>query len=267
MAQEKLDQLRDLLRRMGSALVAYSGGVDSTFLLSVANEVLGDRVLAVTAVSPTYASSEVEEAQRLAAEMGVRHRLIKSDEFADQNFVRNDRRRCYHCKRGLFTRLLLIANEEGLDHVLDGSNHDDLSDYRPGMEAIRELGISSPLQEVGLNKEEIRQLSRELGLKTWRKPTMACLASRIPYGTPLRVDDLRMIEKAEEMLRGLGCGQVRVRHHGHLARIEVGGEDVEKVMAQRDKIVSTLKDIGYLYVTLDLEGYRSGSMNEALLKK
>ena len=227
--EQKFQMLQTNLRQLGKVVVAYSGGVDSTFLVRVAHDVLADRVLAVTATSPTYSTSEAQEAQRLAAQIGVHHQFIQSDEFRDGQFVRNDPRRCYYCKRSLFTQLIQLARDQGIHQVLDGSNQDDLRDYRPGSQAVRELGIRSPLQEVGFTKQEIRHLSREMGLDTWEKPAMACLASRIPYGTPLREGDLRMVEGAEEMLRRLGCMQSRVRHHGNLARIEVGEGDVERV--------------------------------------
>lgn len=264
MAEDKFRRLKSNLQTMGSVLVAFSGGVDSTFLLRVAHDLLGDRVLAVTALSPSYSTSEGLEAQRLAAEMGVRHQLIQSDEFQDEDFVRNDPKRCYYCKRGLFAKLIRLADDQGLNQVVDGSNQDDQGDYRPGARAVTELGVRSPLQEVGLTKEEIRRLSRRLGLETWGKPAMACLASRIPYGTPLREEVLKMVEGAEEALRELGCVGARVRHHENMARIEVAKEDMERVLSHREEIVAALKKLGYVYVTLDLEGYRMGSMNEVL---
>jgi len=258
-------RLQDILKKLNSVLVAFSGGVDSTFLLSAAHEVLGDCVLAVTAASPVHPRRELSQARRLAKRLGVRHRILRSREFDDPRFVGNDPRRCYYCKRGLFTALLGIAEEEGLAAVVDGSNRDDLDDYRPGAEALRELGIRSPLQEAGLTKEGIRQLSRRRGLDTWDHPAQACLASRIPYGTELKRGDLEMVERAEEALHDLGYRQVRVRHHqGGLARIEVDGEDLERLLAGRREVVSALRDCGYLYVTLDLQGYRRGSLNEAL---
>lgn len=265
-AHQKLTRLRDLLAQTGGVLIAYSGGVDSTLLLKVAQGVSGERVLAVTAQSQTYPSEEVKSAVEMAQQLGVRHRLTETEELHDPDFAANRPNRCYHCKKELFSRLLEVAREEGLGVVADGANYDDLSEHRPGGQAAKELRVRSPLQEVGLTKQEIRDLSQEMGLPTWNKPSLACLASRIPYGTPITQSDLTQIGAAEQFLHSLGIGQVRVRHHGNLARIEVGPEDLAKFADPnlRQKIVEKLKSLGYTYITLDLQGYRPGAMDEVL---
>ncbi len=264
--QVKFEALKDILKQMESALVAFSGGVDSTFLVKVAQDILGERVLAVLARSESYPERETQEAIELAKKLNVRYKVIRTRELDNPDFSKNPPDRCYHCKTELFSLLKDIAVEEGLSFVLDGSNFDDTGDYRPGLQACAELGIRSPLKEAGLGKEEIRVLSKNMGLLTWNKPSMACLASRFPYNTEIDKDSLEQVAKAEEYLRSLGFLQLRVRHHGQIARIEVEAEDILKLVDPilRAKIVDHLKKLGYAYVTLDLAGYRTGSMNEPL---
>jgi len=264
--ETKQAELQHLLARMDSALVAFSGGVDSTFLAAVAREVLDARAVAVTAVSAAVPASEVEAARELAQAIGIRHEIIETLEMESPEFVRNAPDRCYHCKNGLFRQLRAVADRLGLAFVLDGSNADDERDFRPGRRAAVEHGVRSPLLEAGLTKEEIRRLSKERGLPTWDKPSMACLASRIPYGTPISHEALAQIEAAESLLRGMGLRQVRVRHHGRTARIEVEPADMALLVTEdrRRRVVDGLKSLGYIYVTLDLAGFRSGSLNEGL---
>jgi len=263
---EKYDRLKALLQDLGRVLVAFSGGVDSTFLLKVAFDELGENVLAVIATSETYPEKENQEATRLAESLKVRYRVIQSCEMENPDFVANPPDRCYHCKMELFSRMQVIADEENIPYVLDGANFEDTGDYRPGSRAAEELKVRSPLKETGFVKDEIRELSRHLGLTTWNKPAMACLSSRFPYYTRIHSEALGQIAQAEEFLRSLGLSQLRVRHHETIARIEVPLEDIPRLMDPqlREAIVHRLKQLGYVYVTLDLAGYRTGSLNEIL---
>jgi len=258
----KLEQMKILLQKMGAVLIAYSGGVDSTILLKVAHDVLGEKVLAVTAKSPLYPTSELEAAKTMAKKLGVRHLIIDSDELNIPNFADNPRNRCYLCKRELFGRLTQIAREEGLNYILDGSNASDTEDFRPGREARKEFGVRSILEEVRLTKDEIRKVSKMMGLPTYNKPSAACLASRFPYGKQITYEALKIVESAEEYIKGLGISQVRVRHYGNYCRIEVPKQEMHILLKMQDEVVDKLKKFGYTYVTLDLEGYRTGSMNE-----
>ncbi|MGD0918856.1 MAG: ATP-dependent sacrificial sulfur transferase LarE [Thermodesulfobacteriota bacterium] len=265
--KNRTEKLKEIFRSMKRVLVAYSGGVDSTLLLKVAQDTLGERnVLAVTALSPLYPERELAAAKKVIQTMGGRHRLIESNELEIEGFSKNPPNRCYYCKRRLFDELLHLAKEESIPFIVEGSTLDDEKDHRPGKKAVQELGIRSPLQEAGFTKADVRELSNALDLPTWNKPSFACLASRFPYGEEITTGGLRMVDEAEDFLFGLGFKQVRVRHYENLARIEIFQEEMARLIegSLREKVVSRLKEIGYKYVTLDLQGFRSGSMNEVL---
>ena len=262
----KLDNLQQSLKKLGNVAVAFSGGVDSTFLMKVTHEVLADRALAITASSDLFPAREMEAAREFSAANDICHIVYEMDEFAIAGFAENPENRCYLCKKSLFSHFKKIAAEQGIPYLVEGSNVDDDDDYRPGMQAIRELGVISPLRDAGLTKAEIRQLSHEMGLSTWDKPSFACLASRFPYGETITREKLKTIESSERLLFDLGFRQIRVRHHGNLARIEVNPEEMEKLMLHvvRETIFKGIRQAGFTYVTLDLRGYRTGSMNETI---
>lgn len=263
--QQKFDKLQDILREMETVVIAFSGGVDSTFLLRVARDTLGaENVLALTATSPTYPEYEFEESQELAANMGVRQEVVESNELEIPGFSQNDRMRCYHCKKELFGICGDQAKDLGYRYILDGSNLDDLGDYRPGRQAASELEVRSPLLEAELTKNDIRYLSRELGLPTWHKQPFACLSSRFPYGVEITPERLKQVGHCEAFLRNRKFGGYRVRYHHETARIEVAPEDFERFLDEdfRRELLAEFKAAGFTYVALDLEGYRTGSMNE-----
>ncbi|HKW94329.1 MAG TPA: ATP-dependent sacrificial sulfur transferase LarE [Methylomirabilota bacterium] len=262
----KYDRLVDIIRGMVHVVVAFSGGVDSTFLARAAKDALGDGAVLATADSETYPEAELEETRRLATLLGMRHQVVRTHELARPEYARNSPDRCFHCKEELFTRLEPIAREAGSAQMIYGANMDDLGDHRPGMKAAEARGVRAPLIEAALWKDEIRALSRELGLPTWDKPSFACLSSRFQYGDVITAEKLRQIDAAEAFVRSLGFRQFRVRHHDRLARLELAPEEMERLW-QEDRhraIVRRFRELGYLYVTLDLQGFRSGSANEAL---
>lgn len=265
-SNEKYNELIKYLKDLGKVILAFSGGVDSTFLLRVAKEALGENVKAVTILSPYIPKWEIAEAQELVKELGVKHEIIEAPIIDSIKF--NPEYRCYLCKTAVFSMILSVAKEQGYNCVIDGTNFDDISDYRPGLKALKELNVKSPLLECKLTKEEIRAFSKELGLNTWDKPPYACLLTRIPYGNELKVEDFEKIENAEKYMMSIGFRAVRVRCHGDLARVEVSRNDRSKLFNEKllDTIATNIKECGFKYVTLDLQGYRVGSFNETIMK-
>lgn len=269
MIQEKCNKLRENIKRLESAVVAFSGGVDSTFLLKIAQEALREKVIAVTARSSTFPEREFNEAKRYAQNIGVKHIAIVSEELEIEGFSKNPTNRCYYCKHELFSKIQKVADQHDIEFVLDGSNYDDTRDYRPGMQAAKELKVVSPLKEAKLTKEDIRILSKQMNIPTWNKPSFACLSSRFPYGHEITKEKLEMVELAEEFLLNKGFRQIRVRHHGEIARIEVEKSERERFfnLQMMEDIGNRLKEIGFAYVAIDVLGYRTGSMNEVLDEK
>ncbi len=267
MTQEKLAQLKNLLQEMERVAVAYSGGIDSTLMAKLAYDCLGDQAIALTAISASLPTHERDEAEAVIKQIGLPYRPINTYETDDSRYLANEADRCYFCKSEVYGCLTDYANNHGYHYVLDGTNKDDVGDHRPGRKAARERGVRSPLQEVGLTKAEIRDLAQSLGLPNWDKPAAACLSSRIPYGTTITLNLLSQVEQAEFILKQMGFKQLRVRHHNDMARLEIDLPEFEAVFSQREQIVAQLTALGYTYITLDLAGFQSGSMNKALLNR
>lgn len=261
---EKTEKLKSLLVRMEKVIVAYSGGIDSTLLLMIAHDTLGDQALGLTTVSASVPKAELVESKEIAKKIGAQHIILHTCETDDPKYLENTPNRCYYCRQITYKDILTYGHENGYDYILDGTNADDVDDHRPGRKAAREHGVRSPLQEVGLTKSEIRIIARESGLPNWDKPAAACLSSRIPYGTRITIEILSKIDAAESALKALGFSQIRVRHHDRVARIEISPDEFIALLSQREVVLSNLKDLGYHYITLDLAGFRSGSMNEVL---